>query len=192
MTNAIADLMRAVPSYYLPSELEDNFLPLWEKAMGGVVLFDTTLNEDAAQYFEPAAVNKVGYAGAGASNLTDPKRGSENTIESEHQSNGVKLVWDFTTAQANGTIQSICLTSSKGGEGEYGSNADPDYEYAGIFIDQGVSGYRGNRPEFQKMLVKARNGEIDLIVTKSISRYGRNTIVVLQTIRELRELGVSY
>lgn len=121
ITNAIPDLMRAIPMYYRPSDIEMNFIPLWEKAMGGVILFDNTLNENADLYYEPYGVNKVGYASAGASNLTDPKRGSKNTIESEHLSNGVKLVWDFTTAQANGTIQSICLTSSKGGEGEYGS-----------------------------------------------------------------------
>ena len=69
--------------------------------------------------------------------------------------------------------------------------ANPDYEYAGIFIDQGVSGYYDKRPEFQKMLVKARNGEIDLIITKSVSRFGRNTVTILKTVRELRELGVS-
>lgn len=123
VTNAVADLLKGVPPFYLPTEISTNFFPLWQKAMGGVVLFDSTLEENADKYFEPYNVKKVGYASNGASNLTDPKRGSRNVLESEVLENGVKMVWDFTTAQANGTIKSVCLTSSKGGEGEYGSDA---------------------------------------------------------------------
>ena len=121
ITEAVTDLLRALPMYYQHSEIEKNFVPLWEKAMGGIVLFDATIEEQTNSYYEPYGVNKVGYASAGASNLTDPKRGSRNTIESQILTNGVKMVWDFTTAQANGTIKSICLTSTEGGEGEYGS-----------------------------------------------------------------------
>ena len=115
VTNAVADLLKGVPPFYLPTEISTNFFPLWQKAMGGVVLFDSTLEENADKYFEPYNVKKVGYASNGASNLTDPKRGSRNVLESEVLENGVKMVWDFTTAQANGTIKSVCLTSSKGG-----------------------------------------------------------------------------
>jgi site-specific DNA recombinase len=42
-----------------------------------------------------------------------------------------------------------------------------------------------------KMIEAARNGEIDLILTKSISRFGRNTVDVITYIRELREIGVE-
>jgi len=135
VTNAVADLLKGVPAYYQPDEITSNFLPLWQKAMGGVVMFDTTLEENADNYFPPYTANKVGYAGADASNLTDPKRGSRNVLESEVLENGVKLVWDFTTAQANGTIQSICLTSSKGGEGEYGSEVGLPISYERFVTD---------------------------------------------------------
>ncbi len=47
------------------------------------------------------------------------------------------------------------------------------------------------REQFMQMITDAKNGKIDLILTKSISRFGRNTVEVLQTVRELRELGVD-
>ena len=69
--------------------------------------------------------------------------------------------------------------------------ANPEYEYNGIFADQGITGTKGDRPEFQKMLALAREGNIDLILTKSISRFARNTTVVLEVVRELKRLGVE-
>lgn len=70
-------------------------------------------------------------------------------------------------------------------------NSNPEYEFAGVYADQGISGYCESRPQFQKMLGKARAGEIDLIITKSISRFARNTVTVLKVARELKELGVG-
>ncbi|MDD2494641.1 MAG: recombinase family protein [Tissierellia bacterium] len=67
----------------------------------------------------------------------------------------------------------------------------PEYEFVEIFADQGISGTTDNRPEFQRMIEKARNGEIDLIITKSISRFARNTAVMLETVRELKILNVE-
>ena len=66
-----------------------------------------------------------------------------------------------------------------------------EYEFIGVFADQGISGYCENRPQFQRMMEKARAGEIDLIITKSISRFARNTVTVLKFARELKELGVG-
>ena len=57
---------------------------------------------------------------------------------------------------------------------------NPEYEFIGVFADQGISGYCENRPQFQRMMEKARAGEIDLIITKSISRFARNTVTVLK------------
>lgn len=67
----------------------------------------------------------------------------------------------------------------------------PEYEFAGEYADQGISGCCENRPQFQKMLERARAGELDLIITKSISRFARNTVTVLKFARELKELGVG-
>ena len=54
-----------------------------------------------------------------------------------------------------------------------------------------MSGLSESRPGLNEMLKKAYNGEIDLIITKSISRFARNTIFLLTTIRKLREAGVD-
>jgi len=70
-------------------------------------------------------------------------------------------------------------------------SSNPDYEYVGIFADQGISGTTDRRPEFQRILELARRGEIDLIITKSISRFARNTTIMLQTVRELKDIGVE-
>ena len=69
--------------------------------------------------------------------------------------------------------------------------SNPEYEFAGVFADQGISGYSGNRPEFQRMVQMARDGKIDLIITKAISRFARNTAVLLEVVRELRQIGVA-
>lgn len=70
-------------------------------------------------------------------------------------------------------------------------SSNPEYEFAGVYADQGISGYCENRPQFQKMIRKAKAGEIDLIITKSISRFARNTVTVLKFVRERKELGVG-
>jgi len=66
-----------------------------------------------------------------------------------------------------------------------------EYEYAGVFADNAITGTTENRPEFQRMLTKCRKGKIDLIITKAISRFGRNTALILQTVRELKDIGVE-
>lgn len=68
---------------------------------------------------------------------------------------------------------------------------NPDYEYCGIFSDSGISVAKEERPGFLEMMEKARQGEIDLIITKSISRFARNTVLLLKCVRELKELGVG-
>ena len=69
----------------------------------------------------------------------------------------------------------------------------PDFVFMGIFSDAGISGAKENRHGFQAMLEKAKSGWIDLIYTKSISisRFARNTLMLLQTVRELRAIGIG-
>ena len=67
-----------------------------------------------------------------------------------------------------------------------------DWEYAGIYTDEGLSGTSiTKRIGFQKMIKDALKGKIDLIITKSISRFARNTLDSLMTIRKLKEKGVE-
>lgn len=69
--------------------------------------------------------------------------------------------------------------------------ANPEWEFVGIYSDQGISGYKEKRPGFQKMIEDARAGNIDLIVVKSVSRFARNTETVLKFSRELKSIGVG-
>lgn len=67
-----------------------------------------------------------------------------------------------------------------------------DWEYAGVFADDGISGTGiAKRDEFKRMLRAAENGEIDIILTKSIQRFARNTVDLLETVRHLKDIGVE-
>ena len=68
----------------------------------------------------------------------------------------------------------------------------PDWELVGEYADWGTTGTKTEgRKEFNRMMEDARAGKIDRILVKSISRFARNTVDTLQTIRELKELGIS-
>ncbi|MGL4873284.1 MAG: recombinase family protein [Clostridium sp.] len=67
-----------------------------------------------------------------------------------------------------------------------------DYELVKIYADEGISGTDiTKRMAFKEMIRDAKKGKIDLIITKSFSRFGRNTVDCLVTIRELKEKGVD-
>lgn len=69
--------------------------------------------------------------------------------------------------------------------------SNPEWIFAGIYADEGISGTRAEkRPQFMKMIRACKAGKIDLILTKSISRFARNTLECLMYVRCLRELGV--
>ena len=69
---------------------------------------------------------------------------------------------------------------------------NPNWLLAGIYADQGTSGLSYKyRPEFNRLIADAEAGKIDLILTKSISRFARNTVDSLSFVRKLREIGVE-
>ena len=66
------------------------------------------------------------------------------------------------------------------------------WEFVGLYSDEGISGTSIRRRKgFQRMIADALAGKIDLIVTKSISRFARNTVDSISTIRELKAKGVE-
>lgn len=65
------------------------------------------------------------------------------------------------------------------------------WQFAGIYADEAISGTKENRDEFQRMLMDAYEGKIDLIITKSISRFARNTMTLLETIKKLKKHNVN-
>ena len=74
---------------------------------------------------------------------------------------------------------------------EYIANK-PDYTLAGIYADEGISGVSTNkREQFKKMIKDCEDGKIDMVITKSISRFARNTQDCLQYSRKLKNLGIG-
>lgn len=71
-------------------------------------------------------------------------------------------------------------------------NQNPEWQMAGIFADEGISGTQAQkRPKFLKMIRLCRQQKIDIILTKSLSRFARSTVDSLGYIRELRALGIA-
>jgi DNA invertase Pin-like site-specific DNA recombinase len=71
-------------------------------------------------------------------------------------------------------------------------NKRPDWEYAGIYADEGITGTNTKyRAQFNRMIEDALAGQFDMIITKSISRFARNTLDCLKYVRILKEKGVA-
>ena len=66
-----------------------------------------------------------------------------------------------------------------------------EWLFCSIFADEALTGTKDSRENFQKLLAECRAGKIDLVITKSISRFARNTVTLLETVRELKSLGVD-
>ena len=74
---------------------------------------------------------------------------------------------------------------------EHFINANPEWALAGIYADEGISGTSTkHRDQFNQMISDCEKGKIDMIITKSISRWARNTIDSLKNIRKLKDLGI--
>ena len=71
-------------------------------------------------------------------------------------------------------------------------NRKKEWILAGIFADEGISGTQTKkRTEFNRMIRMCKNKKIDLIITKSISRFARNTVDCLEYVRQLKDLGIG-
>jgi len=72
-------------------------------------------------------------------------------------------------------------------------NANPDWEMAGVYADEGISGTSTkHRDEFNKLMALCRRGRVDLILTKSVSRFARNTVDCLKYVRLLRARVLAF
>ena len=71
-------------------------------------------------------------------------------------------------------------------------NSHDGWKPVKVFADEGITGTQAKkRPEFMKMIRYCRQGKIDIILAKSVSRFARNTVESLQYVRELRSLGIA-
>ena len=103
----LAMAMNQQPNSYL--------LPIATKLLGGIMLFDDTLTEDADNiHFPTSQAHLVGYADQNT-NTSDAHRGSYNAQESGKTATGFVSTWDFGTNQANGVIKSVARTHYIGG-----------------------------------------------------------------------------
>ena len=71
-------------------------------------------------------------------------------------------------------------------------NSTPEWEVAGIYADDGISGvHTKKRDGFNQMIQDCKKHRIDLILTKSISRFARNTLDSIQYVRMLKQMGIA-
>ena len=68
---------------------------------------------------------------------------------------------------------------------------ETDWQYIGVYSDEAITGTKEERPGLQQMIADCRDGKIDMILTKSISRFARNTVTLLETVRMLKAMGVD-
>lgn len=108
--NSTKDLISVTP---LPA-----MMPIAQKAMSGVLLWDENITEDPSIVIKPDKIHELGHAGSPYSGA-DIYRGSYNENESGPIEGGYRHVWDFDTDKANGTIKCISLTSQNGGNVGY-------------------------------------------------------------------------
>ena len=66
-----------------------------------------------------------------------------------------------------------------------------DWSYVGVYSDEAMTGTKSERPGFQRMMADALDGKINMIITKSISRFARNTVTLLESLRTLKEKNVD-
>jgi len=66
-----------------------------------------------------------------------------------------------------------------------------EWQFVGVYADEALTGTKDSREEFQQLLEDAKAGKIDMIITKSISRFARNTVTLLETVRELDKINVN-
>ena len=65
------------------------------------------------------------------------------------------------------------------------------WEYAGVYADEALTGTKDDREEFQRLIQDCKDGKIDLIIVKAISRFARNTVTLLETVRMLKSINVD-
>ena len=69
---------------------------------------------------------------------------------------------------------------------------NPDWEFAGIYADEGISGRdTSHRDDFNRLLADCDAGKIDMVLVKSVSRFARDTVDTLTVTRHLKELGID-
>ena len=131
ITNALHNLYQPTFGHLSSESALRGYIPAYATLLGGLLLFDSPIPEDANKVYAPAGATLTGCARYNTVNTsTGLVLGSYNTTESGYNSTDrkMKFVYDFNTSQGNGTIASICLTHLEAGYGSY--NSDMSYSTA--------------------------------------------------------------
>lgn len=148
VTNALSDVINCASVWMFDRvcNVAQYMYPIYEKLLGGVVLFPEQLEENPDKYWAPYNLDPVGFASNVVNTGTDKRRGNFNVNESEPVLNdagrviGYKYVWDFNTAQGNGQIASVCLTHPQAGYNWYGCNdSSSDGRLKVLSLTNGIS-----------------------------------------------------
>lgn len=117
------------------------------------------------------------------------------TVEKIEQNLSILKTRKRVAAYARVSVDSERMRHSLSAQISYYSEliqSHAEWEYAGVFADYGISGTSTDkRSEFKRLLLECENGTIDIILTKSIQRFARNTVDLLNTVRHLKELGID-
>lgn len=128
VTNALANIFKPMGLDKSPAKMLNGMNPYYQTVLGGILLFDSEIEENADNLYPPSWVNLIGCASYGVqNNTTGTLRGGFNQTESELNmaDHYMKYVYDFTTSQANGTISCVCLTHKNAGYSSYGGKDSP-------------------------------------------------------------------
>ncbi len=98
---------------------EYSIMPLGTKGLGGLLLFDGPLAEDAGNVHFPMNVHLTGCAGRGNGNPASSLQGTIDSTASGYQNGTYTTVWNFLPSQGNGVIASLALTHAKAGENPF-------------------------------------------------------------------------
>lgn len=129
ITDALTNLQSLRRDYIIGcsdvSRLYRMLTPIYPNYIRGLFLWDNTISSGASTITKPPGLGVIGHAGSAYSGA-NPKRGTLNPNETVRLDNGWRMVWDFATDRAVGTIKSLSLTSVWGGNSGFGNTYDTD------------------------------------------------------------------
>ena len=142
------------------------------KMFGGVLLFDTAIEENPDILYPPANVKNVAHAGDNYSG-SNTYRGTLNSVESGVVTGGYKFVWDFPTSVGNGTIKSVCLTNSWGGNCGYANSVVENASLFDFGFNRGIP-YADQPTGNNSRLIKAIDEKSYYYMQADTSKYTYN------------------
>ncbi len=185
-TNNIEGMLYAVQGS-ATANWNDYHLPICPNAIGGILLFSETLEEDVNNIYAPSINPCVGYASNNVNSTANVMRGSLNLTESGKVERGYKFVWDFATSQGNGTISAVALTHKRGGVGYVGDSYDAGSRWLQMKnVSNGTSGATSNT----YVDAVEMNFEANYLVAISVNK--SNEVIIKKVRKCFRDIGLNF